>query len=69
MFSWVQESLPPSSVPPSTEVSTLAATWGSSKPSKKGAPSSKSRNSFPPCKYCGKMSHPTGKMLEGVRKA
>ena len=54
---WVQDSLPQSSVPPSTEVSALVVTGGSSKPSRKGAVSGKSWNSFPPCKYCGKMLH------------
>ena len=57
----VQDSLPQSSVPPSTEVSALVVTRGSSKPSRKGAMSGKSRNSFPPCKYYGKMSHPAEK--------
>ena len=57
----VQDSLPPSSVPPSTKVSTLVVTRESSKPSGKGATSGKSRNSFPSCKYCGKMSHPAEK--------
>ena len=56
----VQDSLPLSSVPP-TEVSALVITGGSSKPSGKGAASGKSWNSFPPCKYCGKMSHPAEK--------
>ena len=57
----VQDSLPLSLVHPSTEVFALVVTRGSSKPSRKAASSRKSRNSFPPCKYCGKMSHPAEK--------
>ena len=58
----VQDILSLSSVPPSIEVSALVVTGGGSlKPSGKGAASGKSRNSFPPCKYCGKMSHPAEK--------
>ena len=57
----VQDSLPPTSVPPSIKVSALVITRWSSKPSGKGASFGKSRNSFPPCKYCGKISHPAKK--------
>ena len=54
---WVQGSLPPSLVPPSAEVYALVVTGGSSKPSRKGEESRKSKKSFHLCKYCGKMSH------------
>ena len=66
----VQESPSSSSVPPSTKVSVLVVTGGgggSSKPSGKGVASGKSQNSFPPWKYCGKMSHPTEKCWKEFR--
>ena len=58
---WVQDSLPPSSVPPTSEVSALVVLGGPSTASGQGSSSGKPRNSFPPCKYCGKTSHPAEK--------
>ena len=57
----VQDSLPPSSISPTSEVSALVVSGGPSKASGKGSSSGKPRNSFPPCKYCGKTSHPAEK--------
>ena len=57
---WVHDSLPPSSISSSVDASALVVFGGSGGPPKfagKGASMGKLCNSFPPCKYCGKMSH------------
>ena len=56
----VHDSVPPSSISSSVDASALVVSGGSGGPPKsagKGASMGKLRNSFPQCKYCGKMSH------------
>ena len=68
----VHDSVPPSSISSSVDASALVVYEGSGGPPKfvgKGASMGRLRNSFPPCKYYGKMSHQAKKMLEGVREA
>ena len=56
----VHDSVPPLLVSSSANISALVASGGlrgPMKPSEKGNVQGKSCNSFPPCKYCRKMSH------------
>ena len=58
------DSVPPSSISPLVDASALVVSGGSGGPPKsagKGASMGKLCNSFPPCKYCGKMSHQADK--------
>ncbi|XP_078447196.1 uncharacterized protein LOC144716056 [Wolffia australiana] len=57
----VQDNLPPSLTAQPSEISPLIASGGAPKASGKGATSRKTRNSYPPCKYCVKQSHPSEK--------
>ena len=56
----VQDSLPTSQSSQPLETSALIALWGGGAP-RRSTPSGKTRNSYPPCKYCGKMTHPSEK--------
>ncbi|XP_078433700.1 uncharacterized protein LOC144704992 [Wolffia australiana] len=57
----VQDSLPSSQSSQPIETSALTASGGASRASGKGASSGRTRTSYPPCKYCGKTSHPSEK--------
>ena len=57
----VQDSLPSSQTMQPTETSALIVSAGAHRASGKGASSGKNRTSYPPCKYCGKTSHPAEK--------
>ena len=54
----VQDSLPTSQSSQPLETSVLIASGGAPR---RSTPSGKTRNSYPPCKYCGKTSHPSEK--------
>ena len=54
----VQDSLPTSQSSQPLETSALIASGGAPR---RSTPSGKTRNSYPPCKYCGKTSHPSEK--------
>ena len=67
----VHDSVPPSLISSSADASALVVSGGSGgppKPDGKGASMGKSRNSFPPCKYCGKMSHQVEKCWKELGK-
>ena len=57
----VQDSLPSSQSSQSVETSALMASGGAPRVSGKSTSSGKTRNSYPPCKYCGKPTHPSEK--------
>ena len=57
----VQDSLPTSHSSQPVETSALIASGGAPRASGKSTPSGKTRNSYPPCKYCGKPTHPSDK--------
>ena len=57
----VQDSLPTSHSSQPVETSTLIASSGAPRASGKSTSSGKTRNSYPPCKYCGKPTHPSEK--------
>ena len=54
----VQDSLPTSQSPQLLDTSGLIASGGAPR---RSTPSEKTRNSYPPCKYCGKTTHPSEK--------
>ena len=57
----VQDSLPTSHSSQPVETSALIASGRAPRASGKSTPSRKTRNSYPPCKYCGKPTHPSEK--------
>ena len=57
----VQDNLPASQSSQPTETSALIASGGAPRASGKSAPSGRTRNSYPSCKYCGKTTHPSEK--------
>ena len=57
----MQDSLPTSHSSQPVETSALIASGGAPRASGKSTPSGKTRNSYPPCKYCGKPTHPSEK--------
>ena len=57
----VQDSLPTSHSSQPVETSALIASGGAPRASGKSTSSGKTRNSYPPCKYCGKPTHPSEK--------
>ena len=61
----VQDSLPTSQSSQPLETSALIAFGGAPRLS---TPSGKTRNSYPPCKYCGKTSHPSEKCWKEFEK-
>ena len=54
----MQDSLPTSQSSQPIETSALIASGGAPR---RSTPSGKTRTSYPPCKYCGKMTHPSKK--------
>ena len=63
----VQDSLAQSSQPVKT--SALIASGGAPRASGKSTSSGKTRTSYPPCKYCGKPTHPSEKCWKEFGKA
>ena len=61
----VQDSLPTSQSSQPIETSALIASGGAPR---RSTPSGKTRTSFPPCKYCGKTTHPSKKCWKEFRK-
>ena len=57
----VQDSLPTSQTSQPVETSALIASGGAPRASGKSTSSGKTRTSYPPCKYCGKSTHPSEK--------
>ena len=57
----VQDSLPTSHSSQPVKTSALIASGGAPRASGKSTSSGKTRNSYPPCKYCGKPTHPLEK--------
>ena len=57
----VQDSLPTSQSSQPVETSALIASGGALRASGKSTPSGKTWTSYPPCKYCGKPTHPSEK--------
>ena len=64
----VQDSLPSSQSSQSVETSALIASGGAPRVSGKSTSSGKTRNSYPPCKYCGKPTHPAEKCWKELGK-
>ena len=57
----VQDSLPTSQTSQPVKTSALIASGGAPRASGKSTSSGKTRTSYPPCKYCGKPTHPSEK--------
>ena len=57
----VQDSLPTSQTSQPVKTSALIASSGAPRASGKSTSSGKTRTSYPPCKYCGKPTHPSDK--------
>ena len=64
----MQDSLPTSQSSQPTETSALIALSGAPRASGMSAPSGRTQTSYPPCKYCGKTTHPSEKCWKEFRK-
>ena len=64
----VKDSMPTSQSSQPIETSALIASGGAPRASGKNTPSGKTRTSYPPCKYCGKMTHLSEKWWKEFKK-
>ena len=64
----VQDSLATSQTSQPVETSALIASGGAPRASGKSTSSGKTRTSYPPCKYCGKPTHPSEKCWKELRR-